>query len=166
MSVIACRVYDDRIELASDSIRVSGWSQRTDSKTTKLARIGDVIVGGAGMASENGLIQLYLQTHRPSEPTIEAVLTLLGEFADWKLKKTNNATLENTFIFAFGGKAFCTNSYYVDEITNYYAVGAGEDHATTALHLGHRPVEAVQAAIDLSVFCAGPIHAQVLYRGL
>lgn len=164
MSIIACKVYPDRIELASDSIRVSGWSQRTDSKTTKLARIGDVIVGGAGLASENGLFQLYLKTHRPSAPTIDAVLTLLSEFADWKLSKTTDASLENTFILAFGGKAFITSGYFVDEIANFYAVGAGEDQATTALHLGHSPVEAVQAAIDLSVYCEGPIHTQVLRK--
>lgn len=27
MSVVACRVYEDRIEIASDSIILSGWTQ-------------------------------------------------------------------------------------------------------------------------------------------
>ena len=158
MSVIACRVYDDRIDLAADSIRVSGWgSQRTDGKLTKLARVRDVVVGGSGYAAENGLIQLFLQTHRPSAADVQSLLTFLGEFGDWKHKRTGCSKVSNAYLFAFEGRAFATVEYYIEEVHNYYAIGAGEDVATTALHLGHSPRDAVRVACELSVFCEGPI---------
>lgn len=164
MSVIACEVYDDRIELAADSIRVRGWSQRTDGKSTKLARVRDVVVGGAGLASENGGMQLFLQSHRPVRPDVESILVFLGEFADWKRSRTGDAKIENQYIFAFDGHAYTTHDYFVDEITTYEAIGAGEDHASAAMHLGHTPTQAVQVAIDLGVYCEGPIVTESIPR--
>lgn len=164
MSVIACKVHPDRIELAADSILVSGWSQRTDGKLTKLAKVRDVVVGSSGLAAEVGLMQLFLQTTRPKAPNVESVLEFMGEFATWKQKRVNDATLHNQFILAFDGKAFVTQEYFVDEIESYYAIGAGEDFATAALYLGRSPVAAVQAAIALSAFCEDPIVTQTVRK--
>lgn len=164
MSVIACKVHPDRIELAADSILVSGWSQRTDGKWTKLAKVRDVVVGSSGLASEAGLMQLFLQTTRPKFADVESVLAFMGEFASWKQKRVNDATLHNQFILAFDGKAFVTQEYFVDEIVNYYAIGAGEDFATAALHLGRSAAAAVETAVALSVFCEDPIVTQTIRK--
>ncbi|WP_165073305.1 hypothetical protein [Paludisphaera rhizosphaerae] len=156
MSVIACRVYADRIEMAADSILVSGWSQRTDAKHTKLVKVRDVVVGSCGLASESGLMQLFLMTHRPKFADVDSVLEFMGEFATWKGKRINDSTTTNQYILAFDGKAFVTQEYFVDEVVNYYAIGAGQDFATAVLHLGGNPSDAVDTAIALSVFCAAP----------
>lgn len=164
MSVIACKIYDDRIELASDSITVRGCSKRTDAKLAKLARVNDVVVGGVGLSSENGLMQIFLRTHTPDAPTEQSLLGLLGEFSEWKHKRTGNAALENEYIFGVGGKAFRAFGYYVDEVVEHCAIGAGEDHAVTALFLGRDPVAAVEIAIKLSVYCEGPVVTQTIPR--
>ena len=47
MSVVAARVYLNRVEIAADSILVFGASKRTDN-FTKLVKEGDLIIGGCG----------------------------------------------------------------------------------------------------------------------
>lgn len=164
MSVVACKVHPDRIELAADSILVSGWSQRTDGKMTKLAKVRDVVVGSSGLASDVGLMQLYLRTTRPKFADVDCVLEFVGEFADWKRKRTGDATNQNQYILAFDGKAFVTQEYFVDEVENYYAIGAGQDFATAALYLGRSAVAAVQAAVALSPYCEFPIVTQTVRK--
>ncbi len=53
MSVIAARVYQDKIVVAADSIIVHGWSKRT-ANFSKLEYINEMIVGGCGEAQECG----------------------------------------------------------------------------------------------------------------
>ena len=73
MSVIAARVYQDKIVVAADSIIVHGWSKRT-ANFSKLEYINEMIVGGCGEAQECGLMWRYMQTHRPESATEKDVL--------------------------------------------------------------------------------------------
>lgn len=43
-----------------------------------------------------------------------------------------------------------------------YAIGSGGDCAMAALHMGRSAVAAVQIAIDLTVYCGGPIDTLTL----
>lgn len=54
MSVIAGKVYNDKIVVAADSIVVKGWSKRTGN-FAKLLEINDMIIGGTGSAEELSL---------------------------------------------------------------------------------------------------------------
>lgn len=156
MSVVAARVYQDKIVVAADSILVKGWSKRTGN-FAKLEFINEMIVGGCGTAQECGLMWRYMQTHRPESPTEKDVLAFLAEFSQWKKELTGNADLENQFIMAYKGHLFEIEPMFVFEIKDYTAIGAGEDFANAALYLGHSPEEAVKVACDLSCYVAEPV---------
>lgn len=63
MSVVAAKVYKDKIVMAADSIVVRGWSKRTDHDIVKINKINDMIVGSTGYAQELSLMWQYMTTH-------------------------------------------------------------------------------------------------------
>ncbi len=54
---------------------------------------------------------------------------------------------------------FEIESFFVQEITDFAAIGAGRDFALAALHLGHDARKAVEVACKLSVYCEVPVKA-------
>lgn len=112
MSVVAAKVYADRVTMAADSIMTKGWS-KTNNNFVKINEINDMIVGGCGLSQEVSLMWHYMTTHKPASATERDILDL--------------------------------------------AVGAGEDFANAALHLGHTPKEAVKVACDLCCYVCEPI---------
>jgi ATP-dependent protease HslVU (ClpYQ) peptidase subunit len=156
MSVVAVRVLDEGYRIAADSIVVRGWSRRKDSKFAKLNEVNGLILGSVGSCEEGGLFYLYLKSHRPS-PAEDSVLECVSEFAKWKHAKTGDASIHNEFFLGFDRHVFWICGYHVGRVHNFHAIGAGDDFATAALHLGHSPVEAVRTAIELSAMCEGPI---------
>lgn len=156
MSVIAARVYQDKIVVAADSIIMHGWSKRT-ANFSKLEYINEMIVGGCGEAQECGLMWRYMQTHRPESPTEKDVLAFLVEFSRWKKDLTGNADTENHYLMAYAGHLFQIEPLFTFEIKDYAAIGAGEDFATAALYLGHSPEDAAKVACELSCYVAEPV---------
>lgn len=154
MSVIAGRVYDEKIVVAADSIITRGWSKRTGF--SKLACINDMIIGSSGTAEELSLFFRFAQTHKPETPTEKDVLAFIVEFANWK-KDYGNGNIDNTYLLAAGGHLFQVESMFVSEIQNFGAIGAGEDFANAALYLGHSPEEAVKVACELCCYVSEPI---------
>ena len=157
MSVVCVRVYDDKIQIAADSILTRGWSKRTDSKFAKLARINNIIVGSVGTAQECSLMWHFMETHNPKEATEKSVLDFVIEFSKWKDDYGSGKEIKNTYLLVFDGKCFLIEGSFVYEITNYCAIGAGEDFANAALYLGHTSKEAVKVAAELSCYVAEPI---------
>lgn len=161
MSVVACRVLDGGYEMAADSISVRGYTQTRGSNTafTKLFEVNGMDIGASGTAEEAQLMRLFAGTHRPARADELAVLEFLGEFATWKDKKTGSSTLENSYLFGFDGVLFHVEEWMISIVTGYEAIGWGFDYALAALYLGHSAAKAVETAIELSVFCEGPIQA-------
>mgnify|MGYP003304388099 CR=1 FL=1 len=64
MSVVVAKVYTDRIEMASDSIAVRGWSKVNNAanKIIKMMKYNDMIIGGCGTAEETSLFFHYMKT--------------------------------------------------------------------------------------------------------
>ena len=155
MSVIAGKVYDDKIIVAADSIIVRGWDLKRTG-FSKLAYINEMIVGGSGTAAELSLFFQYMHTHRPASPTESDVLAFVVEFASWK-KDYNEDAVSNMYLLAFKGHLFSIEGTFVNEVKDFEAVGAGEDFALAALYLGHTPEEAVKVSCDLSCYVAEPI---------
>ena len=56
MSVVVCKVSKDKIEMASDSIVVQGWTKlnNAQNKVVKMMKYNDMIIGGCGNAEEVG----------------------------------------------------------------------------------------------------------------
>lgn len=156
MSVVAARVYKDKVVMAADSIIVKGWSKR-NSNFTKIAEINGMILGSTGSAEEVSLMWHYMETHQPASATEKDVLAFVIEFAQWKQNMVGNNHIENSYLFVYQGHLFEIEKMLVFEIEDFAAVGAGEDFANAALYLGHDPKDAVKVACELSCFVSEPI---------
>lgn len=160
MSVVVCLKTKSGYEIASDSIVTRGFTQ-TKGQTTDFSKLFEengMVVGLVGLVEEGMLMRLYASTNRPSAPTERGILEFLSDFSDWKNKRTSNSSIENSYIIWFQGVAFATEQWLVQKVTNYQAIGAGMDFALASLYLGHSAVEAVETAIELSVFCESPVQ--------
>jgi ATP-dependent protease HslVU (ClpYQ) peptidase subunit len=158
MSVVAVKVYDNRIEMAADSIIVCGSRQELFyGKHTKLNQINDMVIGSSGLCEESGLMWLYAKNHRPIAATERDVLEFFTEFVDWKKDKGSAPTLNNQYLLIFENKAFFIHNFLVLEVDKYSAIGAGADYALAALYLDKSPAEAVKVSCDLSCYVSEPI---------
>ncbi len=159
MSVVCCRVNEDSIEIAADSIVCRGWMKSTDN--VKLHRVNNMIVGSSGYVEESSLFLLFAETHSPTSPDTRGIIEFLTEFSQWKQKVNNTWGIGNSYILVYKGKAYGIYSFEVTEINTYFAIGAGVEFATAALHLGNSPKKAVEVACELSCMCAQPIVSYV-----
>lgn len=157
MSVVAVRVYDDKICVAADSIMCHGWSKNTKGDFSKIHRDNGMIVGSVGTAQESSFMWHYMSTHKPASATEKAVLEFIIEFSHWKNELGAGYAIQNRYILAFDGKAYLIENMFVTEIKEYEAIGAGDDYANAALYLGHTPQEAVKTACALCCYVAEPI---------
>ena len=102
MSVVAARVYEDRIEVAADTICIRGGDKLKDAEKshTKLFRYKDLVVGGVGISSEIGLIQRYMKSHIIKEMTEDCIFDFFVEFSKWKNDLTSDKDIENSYLLA------------------------------------------------------------------
>lgn len=157
MSVIAVKIYDDKIKIAADSIVVRGDSKRTDNGFSKLAKVNSMIIGGSGYCEELSLMYHYSETHKPASASEKDVLAFMVEFSKYESEIASSSNIKNDYIIVYDNKAFSVSGLFVNEVKNYDAIGAGMDFANAALYLGHNPKEAVKVACELSCFVADPI---------
>ena len=156
MSVVAAKVYDDRIEIAADSIIVTGDMKRAGI-FSKLEHINDMIIGACGVAREIALMWQFAKTHKPESATERDILTFIVEFLKWKRDFGGGTDIENTYIIVYQGKLFEVEDTFVNQIKDYIAIGAGMYFATAALYLGKSPTEAVDVACKLNCYVSEPI---------
>jgi len=162
MSVVCCRIKEDCIEVASDSIIVFGSTQdKGKDKFSKLIEVNNIIIGSVGSAAECSMLQIFANTRKPSSSTEKGILEFMVEFAEWKKGKTDKYEIENNFIIVFEKHVFQINSFFVKEIEKYDAIGAGMDYALAALYLGHDVETAVEVACELSIYCEKPVKKLV-----
>jgi len=157
MSVVAVKVEKDKITIGADSILVSGWTQEKD-KLAKLNKVNDMIIGDVGDAQEGALFLMYCKTRKPREASVEALVEFMSEFQDWMTKKVEVNKLENQYVIILGGKAFMMEGFFIKEVTDYTAIGAGMDYSLAALYLGNSVKESIKAACHLSIYCEEPIN--------
>lgn len=166
MSVVVVKVYKDKIEMASDSIIVQGWTKlnNAQNKIVKMMKYNDMIIGGCGNVDEMSLFFHYMKTHIIENMDEKSVLDFAIEFRRWKNDLTGDNGLVNPYIIAYKGKAFAIEGMLVFPIDDYYAIGAGEDYALGALYMGAAPREAVKVACELCAFVAEPIVVESIPR--
>ena len=157
MSVVAVKVEKDKITIGADSILVSGWTQEKD-KLAKLNEVNGMVVGDVGDAQEGALFLMYCKTRKPSEASVGALVEFMSEFQDWMTKKVEVNKLENQYVIILGGKAFMMEGFFIKEVTDYTAIGAGMDYSLAALYLGNSVKESIKAACHLSIYCDEPIN--------
>jgi len=157
MSVVAVKVTKEKIVIGADSILVSGWTQEKD-KLAKLNEVNGMVVGDVGDAQEGALFLMYCKTRKPREASVEALVEFMSEFQDWMTKKVEVNKLENQYVIILGGKAFMMEGFFIKEVTDYTAIGAGMDYSLAALYLGNSVKESIKAACHLSIYCEEPIN--------
>ena len=161
MSVIAAKVYSDRIDIASDSILIKDDLKKTDFK--KILHTPTMCVGGCGTAEELSLFFTFVEGHHPKYATKSGILMYMRDFAKWKFDYINDDVIHNCYLIIYQGKLFEVDSMFVQEINDYTAIGEGEPYALAALHLGHNVIEAVQTACDLCCFVSEPVVGKSVY---
>jgi ATP-dependent protease HslVU (ClpYQ) peptidase subunit len=157
MSVVAVKVKKNKIIIGADSILVSGWTQEKD-KLAKLNKVNGMVIGDVGDAQEGALFLVFCKTRKPREASVEALIEFMSEFQDWMNNKIGETKLENQYIIVLEGKAFMVEGFFIKEVTDYTAIGAGMDFALSALFLGNSVQDAIKASCHLSLYCEEPVN--------
>lgn len=157
MSVVAVKVTNKKITIGADSIIAFGWTQEKD-KLAKLEEVNGMIIGSVGVAQEGALFRVFCRTRKPRAADVESIVDFMSDFQDWSKNKIDDSTIENGYILVFDKKVFNIEGFYVKEVTDYTAIGAGMDFALAALYLGNSVEESIKAACHLSVYCEEPVN--------
>lgn len=157
ISVIAAKVYDDRIEIAADSIICNSEdTKRTNFK--KLRCFKDMIYGGCGDAEELTLFFRYVETHAIPQIASEAdVQEYFYNFYTYKEKYSQEFKSNNTYFIVINKQLFEIEGAFIKRVDDYAACGKGQPYALAALKLGHTVDEAVQVSADLCCYVSEPI---------
>ena len=157
VSVVAVRVQPAGFSVAADSITVRGYTQRKD-KHAKLVSVNDLTIGSVGLVEESAMFQIFCMSHQPKSVEPDALLEFVWDFSSWKKTRTDSNKIENSYMLGIGSEAvYCIDGFLAERVKDFEAIGAGMDYALSALHLGRSVVEAVETAIELSVYCEGPV---------
>ena len=157
MSVVAVKVTKNKITIGADSILVSGWTQEKD-KLAKLNKTNGMVIGDCGDAEEGALFLLFCKTRKPREASVDAIVEFMSEFQDWMNNKTGESKLSNQYILIIEKKAFMIEGFFIKEVTDYTAIGAGADFALPCLALGHDVEVAIEMACHFSIYCEKPVN--------
>ncbi len=126
--------------------------------SSKLFQQNGMIIGLTGLTCEGSLMQIFSRNHKPAAATMDGVMDFLFEFDDWVRKRDSSLRPENHYLIALDGHLFRSyGGINVFEVSEFAAIGAGEEFAITAMHLHKTPREAVVVACELSVWCGEPI---------
>mgnify|MGYP003979683799 FL=1 len=180
MSVIVAIRKNNQVVMAADTLTSFGDTERMPSEnanTSKIGRIGNSLIGGAGWAVYDDILNDYLSTRAaPDLTTASSIFTFFLEF--WKALHENytfvndNATnactpfgdLDSTFLIANEGGIFTVASGLgVTPLEQYYAIGSGGEYAIGVLYTLYSrtddiesiATDAVQAAIAMNLQCGG-----------
>lgn len=155
MSVIAVKIDSDKITVASDSIIIKDDLKRTNFQ--KLHDFEHMIVGGCGSAEELSLFFEFAKRSKEKLTSVYAVQEFMDKFSNCKRAYTDDNKINNAYIIIYDKHVYEVDGMFVQEITDYTAIGEGEAYALAALHLGHSVEEAVQVACDLCCYVSEPI---------
>jgi hypothetical protein len=79
------------------------------------------------------------------------------KFADMRETCLGDRKIDNNYIIIYAGHVYEVEGMFVQEITDYTAIGEGEAYALAALYLDHDVVDAVKAACKFSCFVSEPL---------
>ncbi len=160
MSVVVVRKNGSNIAIGADSIRISGWGTQEKDKLAKLFRVSkDLVLGAVGRSDVTALFREFLTNHLPKSNTEYGWTALISDFSDYLNNLKNAPKLETSaFIVVYKQKVFLLEGYFIREIPDYCAIGAGMDYALAALYLGANVKKAIETACHLSIWCEKPVN--------
>lgn len=158
MSVACVKIEKKRIVLGADSIVVSGRTQDKD-KNVKIRKVNDVCgFACSGLVRETEFFYLYAKDKKPKYNNEDGIIDYFYDFSKFVDDKIGEKEIENSYIFVYDKKVWYFDKYFLKEIINFEAIGAGMEYAKTALFLGHSVEESVKVACELSVYCELPCN--------
>lgn len=176
MTVVACKVTETNIQIASDSQTTWGDNkmpthypdQRNIKTEGKLFTINtDTVIGCAGRCSHITLLQMYCRGHLPVEMTNDRIFDWFADFKKWANveAQVKYEDLSIHGIIVKDKKAF---TFYDDlevrEITDFSAVGSGMFLAIGVLDLGADVEAAVNVAIKYDLYCGGKANVITILK--
>ena len=167
MSVVAVRVYKDKIHIASDTQISTNNYLKENKSDSKLRKIKDnFYIGCTGYISEGNLFFHYAETKIPERNDTFGILEYLLDFQKWYRDKIDtDYLLENQNLIIFNNKVYKTISYnFVEEVFDYTAIGSGMESALAGLYLGYSPKEAVNIACNTNLYCSLPITDYIIKK--
>ncbi len=158
MSVVAVKVYEDKIVIGADSQSTSYFHNK--DSTNKIYKISDdFVIGGVGWTSHNQMMYLFCETNKPAGGRKRDILEFFVQFNEWMKKKADDFRPNNSFLVAFSGKAYwVTSDLMIQEIKDYCAIGSGMEYAKAGLYLGKSVKESIKIACELTIYCGEPIE--------
>jgi len=158
MSVVAVKIYKDKIVIGADSFVGFNYDTQLKDKNVKIFSHKEITIGTVGYTTDCSLMRVFSRDKKPSRSDEEAMTEYIVEFIDWCKKKDVNYKMESNFMIVFKSKAFLVAGLYVKQIKKYEAMGAGMNMAQTALALGKSVREALEIACELSIYCEKPLN--------
>ena len=182
MSVIVAIKKNNRIVMAADTLTTFGDSEvmpQENARTPKVGRIGDSLIGGAGWAVYDDILNNYLSTRpTPDLTSSKKIFSFFLEF--WKALHEQYTfvndqaaqamspfgDLDSTFLIANSGGIFTVASDLgVTPLSRYYAIGSGGEYAIGVLYTLYNrtddikeiATDAVNAAIAMNLQCGGAV---------
>jgi ATP-dependent protease HslVU (ClpYQ) peptidase subunit len=182
MSVIVAIRKGNQVAMAADTLTSFGDSEhmpQDNARTAKVGRIGDSLIGGAGWAVYDDILNDFLAT-RPT-PDLSSSRNIFTFFLDfWRAlhdhytfvndqaatTNTPFGDLDSTFLIANAGGIFTVASDLgVTPLNQYYAIGSGGEYAIGVLYTLYNrtdditsiATDAVNAAIAMNLQCGGTV---------
>ncbi|MDP7009467.1 MAG: hypothetical protein QGI78_07845 [Phycisphaerales bacterium] len=182
MSIIVAIKKQNQVVMAGDTLTSFGDSEhmpQENARTSKIGRIGDSLIGGAGWAVYDDILNDFLAS-RPT-PDLSSARKIFSFFLDfWRAlhdhytfvndQAVNTSTpfgdLDSTFLIANSGGIFTVASDLgVTPLNQFYAIGSGGEYAIGVLYTLYNrtdniesiAVDAVNAAIAMNLQCGGAV---------
>jgi len=159
MSVVAVRIYKDKIVIGADSFVGFSYDSQLKDKDVKLFEQNEIVIGGVGYAKDISLIKLFSRDRKPARDDEDAIIDFIAEFKEWAAKKDKDYTLETDFMIIYQDRAwFVSAGLYIKEIKKYRAMGAGQNMAQASLYLDNTVEKSLNVACELSIYCEKPLN--------
>jgi ATP-dependent protease HslVU (ClpYQ) peptidase subunit len=173
MTCIVGVVRDEVVYLGADSLASDGWMNSIVREDKKLFRVGEIIIGLAGMPRAAQLLRFKLDL--PTIPGdadlfrwivvefIESVRKCWREGGYLEKKDERESGEGSEFLVGIRGRVFTVySSLQVEENTwRYAAIGSGSSFAMGSLHHSASLGEDVDSAITLALTAAEKFNAGV-----
>lgn len=163
MSVITCKVTEDKIQIATDTQLTKSEQSCPGLLYSKVAEIGELIIGQTGSCEEGVLFFNFVADNSVPADSGKIVL-FMSEFYKYrdsiystlKPKEEDGASFCQYYI-AIRGHIFLVNDFFVCEVTGDHAIGCGDKYALGAMAHGASVVEAVEITCKYDNNCSLPV---------
>lgn len=177
MSIIATKVYPNKIIIGADSALTTLTNMQTNEEEAKLCCVKGVVVGFTGISEHFTLFRYFLET-------VEADLTKVETFVDvmelymgfCAMTKELDVPIRGTDESGFTGpadnihlvinkRAWNIMGYNITEITDYDAIGSGTQYALSLLDEGFTVAAAIRGAARRDIYCNLPAYIYTVPKG-